>query len=91
MRRTCESCPIVPQCPGTYIVLKVDALVAEREVTPQLLRGLERDCVRVVQETISKLGGLDIIVSNAVRELPPQIDYRLTPGRATHVSQTSGI
>lgn len=27
--------------------------------------GLEADCVRVVQETISLLGGLDVLVSNA--------------------------
>jgi len=27
--------------------------------------GLEKDCIRVVQESISKLGGLDVIISNA--------------------------
>jgi NAD(P)-dependent dehydrogenase (short-subunit alcohol dehydrogenase family) len=34
-----------------------------------VLRGLEADCIRVVKETISKLGGLDIIISNAVRSM----------------------
>lgn len=28
--------------------------------------GVEADCVRLVEESIEKLGGLDIIVSNAV-------------------------
>ena len=73
------------------MVMKLDAYIVEREVTLRLLRGLEKDCIRVVQETISKLGGLDVIVSNAVRELPPHIDYRLTLGRAIPVSQISGI
>jgi hypothetical protein len=27
---------------------------------PHLFRGLEADCIRVVKETISKLGGLDV-------------------------------
>lgn len=33
------------------------------------LRGLQADCVRVVKEAVSKLGGLDVIISNAVRKL----------------------
>jgi NAD(P)-dependent dehydrogenase (short-subunit alcohol dehydrogenase family) len=33
--------------------------------------GLEADCVRLVEESIEKLGGLDIIVSNAVS--PPHL------------------
>lgn len=42
---------------------------AERKrLTPNLFRGREADCIRVVKETISKLGGLDIIISNAVRD-----------------------
>ena len=28
--------------------------------------GIEADCVRVVEETIRELGGLDVIISNAV-------------------------
>jgi NAD(P)-dependent dehydrogenase (short-subunit alcohol dehydrogenase family) len=28
--------------------------------------GVEADCVRVVEETVGRLGGLDVIVSNAV-------------------------
>jgi hypothetical protein len=35
------------------------------KLTPN--RGLEVDCIRVVKETIAKLGSLDIIISNAVR------------------------
>jgi NAD(P)-dependent dehydrogenase (short-subunit alcohol dehydrogenase family) len=35
-------------------------------LTLRLIRGLQKDCVHVVKESISKLGGLDIIVSNAV-------------------------
>jgi NAD(P)-dependent dehydrogenase (short-subunit alcohol dehydrogenase family) len=33
--------------------------------------GLLADCERIIQEALSKLGGLDIIVSNAVRHNPP--------------------
>jgi NAD(P)-dependent dehydrogenase (short-subunit alcohol dehydrogenase family) len=28
--------------------------------------GLEADCVKIVEETIKELGGLDVIISNAV-------------------------
>jgi hypothetical protein len=35
-------------------------------LTLRLIRGLQKDCVHVVKESISKLGGLDIIISNAV-------------------------
>jgi hypothetical protein len=44
-------------------------------LTFNLLRGLEQDCIRVVKETISILGGLDIIISNAVRD--PRPDFYL--------------
>jgi hypothetical protein len=48
--------------------------------------GVEIDCIRVVKESISKLGGLDIIINNAV--CPPihiqtilaLIHLRVTPG-----------
>jgi len=40
--------------------------------------GLEADCVSVVKETISKLGGLDIIISNAVR-LPQPLTVPTLP------------
>lgn len=32
--------------------------------------GVEADCVRVVEQAIAHLGGLDIIISNAVRIAP---------------------
>jgi hypothetical protein len=32
--------------------------------------GVEADCIRTVKESIAELGGLDIIISNAVNFLP---------------------
>ncbi|KAE9378040.1 short-chain dehydrogenase/reductase-like protein sdr [Stipitochalara longipes BDJ] len=47
------------------VAKKVEQDYGMKAFTVQGVRGLEKDCVRVVQESISKLGGLDIIVSNA--------------------------
>lgn len=33
--------------------------------------GVLADCERIVQESVDGLGGLDIIVANAVRDHPP--------------------
>ncbi len=33
--------------------------------------GIEADCANVVKESIAKLGGLDIIISDAVTSNPP--------------------
>jgi NAD(P)-dependent dehydrogenase (short-subunit alcohol dehydrogenase family) len=35
-------------------------------LTLRLIRGLQKDCAHVVKESIFKLGGLDVIISNAV-------------------------
>ena len=52
----------------------VKTIEAEYGVKAFALRGdmgVEADCVRLVEESIEKLGGLDIIVSNAVSPLSP--------------------
>lgn len=46
--------------------------------------GLEADCVRVVEESIAKLGGLDVIISNAVcPPIPPPPPFPLSTGIKT--------
>lgn len=54
---------------GQYAIYKASqgsAWSSLNILIPLFLRGLEADCVRVVKEAISKLGGLDVIISNAV-------------------------
>lgn len=58
---------------------------------PPFLRGLEADCVRVVKETASKLGGLDVIISNAVRNNISNFMPKLTSWRVTPDLRTSQI
>jgi NAD(P)-dependent dehydrogenase (short-subunit alcohol dehydrogenase family) len=46
--------------------------------------GLEADCIRTVEESISKLGGLDIIISNAVCLLSlPSLNPSFSPSPST--------
>jgi hypothetical protein len=60
-------------------------------LTTLFLRGLEADCVRVVKEAVSKLGGLDVIISNAVRYTISNYMPKLTPWRVTPDLRTSRI
>lgn len=41
--------------------------------------GKEEDCVRVVEESIAALGGLDIVISNAVSTQHPGVDCMINP------------
>jgi hypothetical protein len=53
--------------------------------------GLEADCHKAVQTTITQLGGLDIIISNAVCSLNLSLANPLTTIRASPVSPLSTI
>ncbi|OBT55574.1 hypothetical protein VE04_04089, partial [Pseudogymnoascus sp. 24MN13] len=57
------TCPAPP--PSSEIAKTIEKEYGVKAFVVQGDMGLEADCVRVVEESIAKLGGLDVIVSNA--------------------------
>lgn len=53
--------------------------------------GVLADCERIVQESIDALGGLDIIINNAVRPTPPPFCLYLPPYNIIHTLTNCSI